>query len=303
MSKQSNYDKTINRLEQHPEEISKLYKNLIKEEHKPIKKEIDGDNSIEQDYIHNTLEYPKKNIVTKPKFSFVRLLLVLTVFSLATLNSYYQIMVPVADPLETKDYVLEYFSNWNEFIIKNNFIRQLSFDITAFIQDLSFITLSLFWIIKGKSWKIIISMFLFFFTKVICTITFTFKEPKGYIWDGPSFPSITFPKESEWNFFYSGLIGFNFFCFEFLNEYKSMLAKFISILALLNSIFQCGFFLSLRSNYSIDVLSNIFIAHYFYYLSDYFDCYFQMVYRLNSDEHHIKQGIAKDEILLKRKSK
>ncbi len=131
-------------------------------------------------------------------------------------------------------------------------------------------------------------------------MTFTFKPPEGYIWEEVSYPSFSFSKEKDWNFFYSGTIGLNLICYNFLSDSNSNIIKGMSFLSLFNVPLQSFLFLITRSHYSIDVFSNILIAQYFVYASDLIDPYLQRIYRLNKDEA-VAASLSNEELRKKKK--
>ncbi len=298
-SKKPSFEKTIERLESNPKLLEDELSEIIETE-KSFNNEINADNSIEQEAIHSLLDRLNGNI--KPRFSIRKFWFIVALFSLGILNSIFMFMVPTDEPLVMKDYVHLWLESWNTYISdsKQDNLRKVIFNLTAIIQDISLILLAVKWIMKGSTWKPITAIMLFYICKFLSIITFTMKPPKGYIWEEVSYSSLSFSNNKEWNFFYSGTIGLNIIFFDFLYESKSYLIKAFAVLPLLNAFFQCFLFLITRSHYSIDVFSNLLIAHYFYYASDIIDPYLQIVYRLNKEEHHIKSEVAMDELRIKK---
>lgn len=294
-TRKSSFEDTVKELSEHPDEISRKYSNLIEDTSKKSFEE----GEVKEKYLKSNLTSSDDSIndmvPRKPKFSLIRFFVSTAVIVISSINSYYKIIVPGAEPTYLVDYSHEATEHWNSYLRDNTEIRKTLFSTTAYIQDFSLIILCLLWIFKGYNWKPLIAFIANFITKVICMYTITFITPKGYMWDGPGYSSLSFSSRSDWNFFYSGSIGINIICAYFLRDYGFKLTKLFSLVAFLNAIFQVGFFIAVRSTYIIDVLSVILMGHYFCYLSEYFDPYFQSVFPLKTYEFP-----PKDDLLLKK---
>jgi hypothetical protein len=309
-SRKNSLNETISELESNPGIIKEKYKELIEENSYPI---IESSNNSSND-----------DQGDKKSFSLTRLIITLILVGLAFYNSYFKIYVPNHQPTEITDYSHKFTTNLHNFLKENVNVRLSLVNTTAFIQDLGVFSLCLLWIFRGKTWRPAITFACFFAFKLLNTASFTMKPIEGFIWDSPEYISLTYPASHEnYNFFFNGLVGLNFICFEFLFDIHSSIATLLSFLCLINTIFQFVFFLSLRACYIIDVGSSLLAAHYFYYLSEYLDPYFQSIYRLhdadleyrelslsklNEEEEKISElqeevhkKIGRDEVYLKRK--
>lgn len=310
-SRKNSLNETISELESNPGIIKEKYKELIEEENAELNTNV-YNNALGEDKCE------------KKHFSLTRLILTILLGGLAFYNSYFKIYIPTHQPTSIADYSHKLTSDIYDFLKENENIRISLVNTTAFIQDLGVFSLCLAWIIRGKTWRPIITLACFFSFKLLNTASFTMKPIEGHIWDSPEYSSLTYPSSNEdYNFFFTGLVGLNFICFEFLFDIHSSIATLISFLCLINTVFQFVFFLSLRACYIIDVGSSLLAAHYFYYLSEYLDHYLQLIYtlhdvdleyrelsltKLNEESEKISElqeevhkKIGRDEIFLKRK--
>jgi hypothetical protein len=91
------------------------------------------------------------------------------------------------------------------------------------------------------------------------------EEPEGYNWGWPGWFSITVPYGKTDDFFYSGHVGV---CMIMYLEFSAVGWYWMSIYSLFTMGFQIILMLALRSHYTIDIISGIVFAHYFWILSE-----------------------------------
>ncbi len=245
--------------------------------------ELENTSSIIDHNIHSSHGLYKSyfgktsNFIKKPKFNIYQAFFMLCLFTFVAVNSIFVLIVPHDEPAEIIDYVHNYLSSYNDILSQDQYkhIRIIIIYTTAIIQDSIFIYLCILWIIKGNSWRPVISFILLMITKLICNLTITFLPPKNLIFDETSFSFFTFLNVKEWNYFLCASISINLLCFNYLYEYKSVINKLISLISLINSLFQLGYFLILKSCYAFDAFTCLIIGQYFYYLAFYIDDYFE----------------------------
>lgn len=279
-SRKDSLNEAISELEQHPEIIKEKYKDII---------ESSTSETQSANIYNNSLDVKPE----KKKFSLSRFLFALTFFSLAFSNSYFKIYVPPNHPTGITDFIHKQTEQLHIFLKENEDVRISLVTTTAFIQDLGFLFLAYFWIMKGTNWRPFTTLVLFLSAKMLNSISFTFIPIEGYIWDAPDYPSLTYPANQDYNFFFTGLVGFNFICFEFLYDIHSQIATLFSFMSLINAVFQFFFFIGLRASYVIDVGSSLLVAHYFYYLSEIIEPFFDKIFSLKDKEEEIKEDIIK----------
>lgn len=196
-----------------------------------------------------------------------RIIMAVLTFGFALGNTVSNFAVMKGEPQGLLDLTHEYTKDLNQYLAENTPLRHSLMTTTGLIQDLCILTLCYFWIKKGRNWRPVISLFLFYFTKINFQATFCMKYPDNYMWDDPGFPSITITYYKSSNFFFSGLIGLNFIVAEYLMDFKSQMSTFMGMMSFLNMFFQAFFFICLRSNYIIDIWTSAFVGHFAYYVS------------------------------------
>jgi hypothetical protein len=125
--------------------------------------------------------------------------------------------------------------------------------------------LGLFWIMFGKSWRVIITLIIFYLFKFFVQTVFQEKVPEGMIWEYPGFPSIMISYLNTNTFFYSTAVGFLLISSLEFWKLKNYYLYSFSIASLVLHILTCNF---LRGNYIIDIISALVIAHFIFTLVD-----------------------------------
>ena len=181
------------------------------------------------------------------------------------LNSVYGFALPNTHPNCIIDYSLIGTSNVNSYFQNDSLSKQALLIISSLLVDIIMVALGTFWILYGKSWRLIISLITFYACKVLIQLVFQEAVPDGYLFDYPGFPSIMISYAKTNDFFFSAPIGFLIISsLEFWKEnnfYLLFLSLSVSILEIMTKIF-------LRGNYIIDIFSAIILAHFIFLLAD-----------------------------------
>ena len=98
--------------------------------------------------------------------------------------------------------------------------------------------------------------------------------PDGYMWDYPGFPSIVIPYGKTNDFFYSGHVGGVLIIGL---EYRELGYHYPAGFCYFTMIMQIFLMIFLQGHYTIDLISGMIIAHYFYMLSRHWAPYFDRV--------------------------
>lgn len=291
--RKSSLDETVEKFETHPDLIIGTYKDLLEEQ-------TDHESSLAEDdleEIKQDLFIDNSKIQTlNKKAIIVKLVIAFLFFLVVAMNEHFIALAPQL-PIELKDHLHILTASANEYFAQNPGFRQLILNASALVEDLSLVAMCFGWILTGKNWKPFIALFAFYSAKLMCTCTFTIKAPEGYLWDDLAYPSITFSNNKKsWNFFFSGLIGLNIICSSYLKEYTSKIMQALSYLSMLNTVIQSFFFVFIRSNYFIDIISSIILALCFVFLSDSLNKYASHIYSLLDGADHV----GKDELAMRK---
>jgi hypothetical protein len=143
---------------------------------------------------------------------------------------------------------------------KENLLTKNSFLImSSFIVDFCILTVSIAWIVGGKSWQLIISILTFYVSRGITQRVFVMAFPENFLFQYPGFPSISVNYEKASDFFWSGHVALPLLCGD---EFRRQGITFLFFLCLFSSLFEAIMMTSVHSHYTIDVIFGVIIAYY-----------------------------------------
>lgn len=117
----------------------------------------------------------------------------------------------------------------------------------------------------GTTWRFMIACVAFYGFRVILQKIWYVQYPVGYNWGYPGIMSIFVPYGETADFFYSGHVGV---CMLQFLEYNAIGWHYWSYFALATMCMQFTLMISLRSHYTVDMLSALIFAHYFFMIAD-----------------------------------
>jgi hypothetical protein len=124
--------------------------------------------------------------------------------------------------------------------------------------------------INGKTWRLPMTLALFYLTRGIIQKLFVIRFPEGYLWDYPGFPSLVVPYGKTNDFFYSGHVGG---ALVMMLEYRQsaieipnhkMFLRGMQIFSFFTIISQIFLMIFLRGHYTIDMFTGIVVGHYYF---------------------------------------
>ena len=141
------------------------------------------------------------------------------------------------------------------------------------LDSLFFLVAPVF-IFKGKGYRTLVAIFLFYLIRALLQRIQTSPFPDGLYWQDPGFPSLVniYGNQSDFGylfiinfyFFYSGHIGFWVFCtIEFFNWEM----KYLGIYGIFSTVLNFITLICFRVHYTIDLFTGLIMAHYIYYLT------------------------------------
>jgi hypothetical protein len=163
------------------------------------------------------------------------------------------------------DGIFEATSNLNRFFQENKEPRDAILIFSSFLVDVMLLWFCVRYALWGKSSRQVLFFFLFYGTRAALQSLFLLRKPNGYCWEYPGFPSIAVSYQPTSDFFYSGHVGVMLFCgleHKFLGNSYMMWVSFG--VCLLESIVM----IVLRGHYTIDLVSGIVFAHYFWIITE-----------------------------------
>ncbi len=191
-------------------------------------------------------------------------------------NTFFEFGVTQEDPVGIEDKIHNMLFRVNQYFANNSSLKNALIIISNLILDISSIYIVVMWLAFMKNLRMLISISIFFFIKIVSQLIFLVKPPIKNLVEFPGFPSLIYSYKLNEYFFFSGIAGFTFIqIYEFFNYSEKV--KFSKVFGVLNSINLFFFsFLSLSyySLYTIDILIGIIIAHYSIKLSNSIHFYF-----------------------------
>ena len=94
------------------------------------------------------------------------------------------------------------------------------------------------------------------------------REPDGYIWRNPGFPSLMVPTGKTTDFFYSGHVGYCLIATLEFHKLKWCFMKWFCFSAIILESFTM---IVLRGHYTIDLIAGLIIAHWCFMIATYAD--------------------------------
>lgn len=208
---------------------------------------------------------PRKYEIILDLFTFLKIGLVLGAIAVLITNVHISFLVQKADVDCIEDKLMNASSNVNDYLINNDKVRNALTIISSLFIDISFLGTAIFWILYDRSWRIIFVLILFYGVRAIIQSIFILRFPDGFAFLKPGFPSLIVGYTRSSDFFYSGHIGLPLICaLEFSKN--DLLAP--SIICVFISLFQGIFMLFVRAHYTIDLISGLVFAHYFFLVVD-----------------------------------
>ena len=117
----------------------------------------------------------------------------------------------------------------------------------------------------GGSWRIVLTAGLFYGFRAFIQSVWFVQYPVGYNWGYPGIMSIFVPYGETADFFYSGHVGI---CMVFFLEFNKIGWHYWSYFALCTLCMQFLLMIALRSHYTVDMLSAMVFAHYFFIIAE-----------------------------------
>jgi len=135
--------------------------------------------------------------------------------------------------------------------------------LCSFLVDLTFIITFGYWVFKGKSGRLPITLAIFYITRALVQKVAFMPYPEGWYWYDPGFPSLVVPYGRGSDFFFSGHTGFMVIC---ASEWHSLTStkhsKKVRNFVILAGAYTVLILLVYRIHYFIDVFTGLFFAEW-----------------------------------------
>jgi len=149
----------------------------------------------------------------------------------------------------------------NDFIntLGNQYYRAGFQILCSLMVDTTFIITFGYWVIKGTSGRLPVTMLIFYGTRAIVQSFWFSPFPQGFYWESPGLPSLVVPYGRGSDFFFSGHTGFLVICACEWHKLKMPKIRNFTITALIYTIL---ILLTFRIHYSIDVFVGLFFGEW-----------------------------------------
>lgn len=215
---------------------------------------IENSNNNQTENTNETQWNRRRVIVT-----IIRSSLVFVGLIVVFLNTLFGFVLPSGNIDCVVDYTHIGTSSINKTLIDNPALRKGLMIISALALDILFLIKIGHFILKSKTWRLIVSIIAFFLIRSIAQVIFQEKFPEGYAWYYPGFPSITVSYLKANDFYFNSSTGLMLICaLDFF--YEKQIVYFL--LCLCSILFQSLLLIFLRGQYIIDIFSSLVIAHF-----------------------------------------
>jgi len=168
--------------------------------------------------------------------------------------------VPSNDVACVKDKAFEVLENITKYLIAtpgHEGLRNALQIINSGFIDIVFLTTLGYWILHGRSSRLIVTYAIFYGTRALIQQVFWSPFPSMYWWENPGFPSLVVPYGRGSDFFFSGHSGFLVIC---INEWNTLGFKKIRNFICVVLSFTIFVLLTYRIHYTIDIFTGVFFA-------------------------------------------
>jgi len=204
-----------------------------------------------------------------PKFSvkiqrFGRICVLLVVIGFLVMG---RVSVPDHDIVGVEDKVMDWLKFANDFINKEGHdgYRRAFQILCSLLVDLCFIITFAFWVLKGKSVRLPLTLGIFYIVRAVLQKLWFVPFPDGYWWYDPGFPSLVVPYGKGSDFFYSGHSGFLVICAKELHAGKNKKSRNFAIVSL---IYTMLILMVYRIHYLVDIFAGVFFADWCFFRVD-----------------------------------
>mmetsp|Transcript_19397 Transcript_19397/g.22014 ORF Transcript_19397/g.22014 Transcript_19397/m.22014 type:complete len:273 (+) Transcript_19397:468-1286(+) len=159
------------------------------------------------------------------------------------------------------DKVHDYSQSWNSYVLQNSSARVFLQVSSSLCMDCALVTLALYWVLYGKSSRLIMTLASFYIIRSITQEFFIMTKPAGFYWEYPGIPSLSVPYGPSSDFFYSGHSGFLAIC---AFEWRACKKKLGFILCTASLLYMIGVLITFRTHYCIDIVYGVMVAHYLF---------------------------------------
>ena len=195
------------------------------------------------------------------KFFLIRSMLIVIGLAVVILNTVYGFILPHGNVECLQDKAFEITAGMNKYLSENTVPRHLLIALSSFCVDFVILFMSFNWVVYGRSWRVVFSLGVFYMFRGCVQNLFQMKFPEGYLWEYPSFPSLTVSYLKTNDFFFSGHVGFPIII---AMECHNLGKKFMMGFCLVTCLFEAFTMTVTRGHYVIDLITGVIVAHYVY---------------------------------------
>lgn len=229
-----------------------------------------NDSNQNNDYDNNNNSNPERNSNLRT-FTITKVCLMLICITLILLNSFFAFALPANILNCSSDTTYIFTRSFYSYFFKEvNSRRMLTF-ISSIFSDFIFLFYLGYWILKGKSYKPILSFLIIIMLKLVFSNLTFFKNGEMNIYEDPDYNYISILENYKNNnntFFAVDVSFLTIVLFEF-RKYKNAFFVYLSLFSLVLLSFTK---VVLRANYIVDIISGLILGHYVYIkLSEYFN--------------------------------
>lgn len=208
-----------------------------------------------------------KFTVSLNKFALFKLILVFPILILITVNTLYGIGLPKNNHINCIiDLGFQLTNSINQDMINIPLFRYCILGFGSILLDISFISTLIYWGMKSNSWRLPITLGLFYGVRGIIQKIYQMDFPEGFLWEFPYVPSLVVSYLKTNDFFFSGHVGMPIIAG--LELFKSNLKPY-ACFCFFTACYEAFLVLITRVHFTIDIIVGIVFAHYIFMIAIY----------------------------------
>jgi len=205
----------------------------------------------------STYDLNSARLLSLKQAQYIRVVVFLLVVTFLVLGRF---SVPDNEVACIQDKAFQVFENVTRFLIAtpgNEHWRDFFQIFASGLIDSVFLSVLIYWVIYGKSSRLVVSQAIFYGTRALLQKLFWAPFPPMYYWYSPPIPSLAVPYGRGSDFFYSGHAGFVVLCANEWHQLGKSKMRNYTLGVLVVTIFTL---LIYRIHYTIDIFTGIVYA-------------------------------------------
>lgn len=194
----------------------------------------------------------------------IKSFVIITVITVLALNTIYGFALPKGEVACLDDRLFNLTAPINAYFGTHSLQKHILLATSSLLIDSLILITAIHWVLYSKTWRLAIGLLFFYLFRGIVQCLFQMKFPNGYLWDYPNFPSLTVSYLKTNDFFFSGHVGLPILI---AREWKANNKNILFGISIGICVIEIITMIFLRGHYTIDLITGVIFALYFYDIS------------------------------------